>query len=374
MKIDRNNYEEYFILYLDNELSAAERFEVETFAKAHPDLQEELDILLQSKLVPDQHIIFENKEELLSFSNDTTISLSNYEEWFVLYMDNELTAEQRTVVEQFTAANPEIQTDLQLLLQTKSEPEQSIVFPDKETLYRREEKTRPIIWWRIAAAAAVLIAVATTAIVFVNKKSGTTKPGSEPIVSGKPAINTTPQENIPATNNNSITAPVIQNNVAKENTVVKEEKPLQKILPEQTVIASVTKKDERTKKEAVTVTTVKKNEPVISDNAPRQMIDNDAVAAINTDKVNTTIDAATQPRLTNSKEIIETSSVTPRTVQPLYASTPVDTEMPDQSTGKKSKLRGFLRKVTRTFEKKTNIDATDDDDRLLIGGLALRLK
>jgi hypothetical protein len=366
MNIDRHNYEEYFILYLDNELSAAERFEVETFAKAHPDLQDELDILLQSKLVPDQHIIFENKEELLSFSNDTTISLSNYEEWLVLYMDNELTAEQRIAVEQFAAAHPAVQDDLRLFLQTKSVPEQNIVFPDKETLYRREEKTRPIIWWRIAAAAAVLIAVVTTAIVFLNKKPGTTGPGGNSIVSTKPEVKTTPQENTPATDN-STTVPAIQNTVAKE-------KPLQKILPDQPAIASVTKKDTRTKKEATPITTIKKDEPVIADNTPREMIDKDAVAAINNDKIKTTIDADKQPRLTNPKEIIETPSVTPRTSQPLYASTPVDDEPAEQSTGKKNKLRGFLRKVTRTFEKKTNIDATDDDDRLLVGGLAIRLK
>ena len=41
--------------------------------------------------------------------------------------------------------------------------------------------------------------------------------------------------------------------------------------------------------------------------------------------------------------------------------------------GKKSKLRGFFRKLTRTFEKTTNIDATDED-RVLIGGLAFKLK
>ena len=41
---------------------------------------------------------------------------------------------------------------------------------------------------------------------------------------------------------------------------------------------------------------------------------------------------------------------------------------------KKNKLRGFFRKVTRTFEKRTNIDATDGDDRLLVAGLSIKLK
>jgi hypothetical protein len=46
----------------------------------------------------------------------------------------------------------------------------------------------------------------------------------------------------------------------------------------------------------------------------------------------------------------------------------------DESGGRKNKLRGFFRKVTRTFEKRTNINTTDDDNRLLVGGLAIRLK
>ena len=45
-----------------------------------------------------------------------------------------------------------------------------------------------------------------------------------------------------------------------------------------------------------------------------------------------------------------------------------------ESGGKKSKLRGFFRKVTRTFEKRTNIDPTENDEKLLVGGLAIRLK
>ena len=148
------------------------------------------------------------------------------------------------------------------------------------------------------------------------------------------------------------------------------------------MIAATTKQADRIKKTETTTNTslvqssVKKNTPVVEDNAPQEMITQNTIASM---KVSTTsIDPDKQTRLTNPKEIIETPSVTPRTVQPLYASTSPaginDEDEPLESSGKKSKLRGFLRKVTRTFEKKTNIDPTDDSDRLLVGGLSLRLK
>ena len=54
-------------------------------------------------------------------------------------------------------------------------------------------------------------------------------------------------------------------------------------------------------------------------------------------------------------------------------STTVDNDPINEPSGNKNKLRGFFRKLTRTFEKNTNIKATDDEDRLLVGSLAIKL-
>ncbi|HLG40101.1 MAG TPA: hypothetical protein VI461_10545, partial [Chitinophagaceae bacterium] len=171
MKLNRYNYEEYFILYMDNELSSDDRREVEIFLQENPDLKAEMDMLLQSKLAPDTDINFNNKGSLMQFGSNS-ISMTNYEEWLLSYIDDELDNDERNEVEKFLAANPGVQKELSLLQRAKLQPE-AIVFPNKELLYRREEKVRVIAikWWRIAAAAVVLIGILAAGIVLLNNKS-----------------------------------------------------------------------------------------------------------------------------------------------------------------------------------------------------------
>src|SRR6188474_3353456 len=117
MNINRNNYEEYFILYMDNELGSEDRRGVEEFVQKHPDLKEELEVLLQYKMTPDTSIVYNGKQELMMSESYSSIDLNNYEEWLVMYIDNELDVEQRKNVEQFTILHPQIHEELTLLKQ-----------------------------------------------------------------------------------------------------------------------------------------------------------------------------------------------------------------------------------------------------------------
>jgi anti-sigma factor RsiW len=156
MNINQHNYEEFFLLYVDNELSATDKQAVELFAQANPDLAIELEMLQQMRL-PAEEILFDEKMKL--YRNEAnSISLANHEEQFLLYVDNELDASEKEKVETFVLQHPALQDGFTLLKQTRLEPEH-IVFADKQLLYREEKKEKPVFylgWQRVAIAAALI--------------------------------------------------------------------------------------------------------------------------------------------------------------------------------------------------------------------------
>jgi hypothetical protein len=144
------NYEEYFLLYVDNELPAELRTAIERFVADHPQTGEELDAMLQCRMQPD-HESFPDKTALL-----------RYDEELICYIDGELDARKRSEVEALVQKDPAAAEALGRLRQTVSHPDPTIVFPDKESLYRYEKNRRVILlpWLRAGIAAAVLAAAA----------------------------------------------------------------------------------------------------------------------------------------------------------------------------------------------------------------------
>lgn len=149
MSINRHNYESFFLLYIDNELCATERKALELFVKDNPDLQKELTMLQQSIVAADD-ITFNFKSQLLK---PEKISVST-EENLLLYIDGELNKKERKVFELALVSDQNVATELGLLQQTKLSPDTSIIFADKQSLYRKEDsRVIPFGWWRLAAAA-----------------------------------------------------------------------------------------------------------------------------------------------------------------------------------------------------------------------------
>jgi len=181
--ITRANYEEYFLLYVDNELSAAAKLAVEKFVADNPDLQEEWETLLQCRIEPDTHEVFRDKENLLQAD-------------LLSYVDGELDAEGRRAVEELVDRYPAKATELRQLMLTVSTPDGSIVHPDKESLYRTERRRLIFLPWMQAGIAAAVLGLVALLLLTTRHNDGPVHPGG--LANIRPAKKNDPQPVTPA--------------------------------------------------------------------------------------------------------------------------------------------------------------------------------
>jgi len=152
MNINRDNYETFFLLYVDNELSAPERNALELFIRENADLQEDLEMLQLSTIEPEP-IVFKGKSSLFKTEKIT----ADTEEKLLLFIDNELDAAQSKELQLMLSADGTLAAELNLLKRTKLSVETTIIFADKKSLYRKEkDNVIPFGWWKLAAAAVVI--------------------------------------------------------------------------------------------------------------------------------------------------------------------------------------------------------------------------
>ncbi len=203
MNINRNNYQEFLLLYIDGELSAEVEQEVDTFLKLNADIKQEFDDLLNTKLQLED-VSFGDVSSLLKFE-EKSIGLNNYEEKFLLYVDNELSNQEKQSVETFVLQHPTLQSSFTTLKNTVL-PLETIQHPNKEELYKKERKPINFYLQRIAVAA---VFIGFAAFVWnLNSPSTTTE-----TVATKPS-------KIVATVNTTPTNKSLENSVVKENAVV----------------------------------------------------------------------------------------------------------------------------------------------------------
>jgi hypothetical protein len=278
------------------------------------------------------------------------INLSNYEDWFLLYADGELTVAEQEAVLKFVKLNPSLQEELDLFLNMRFQPENeiklvdhstltaeyfnklettyrfepdlSIQFPDKEKLYKRA--TAPVIsLFRYAAVAASIIVTAGLIWWFMGTTSVDqplvkTEINVAPLVNNFEQTNTLPQANVENKDVVKVTAttnqaafvvnrkPIAVENNEQQNTV---QIPIEEGLQELVV---------------------------------REKI----ASPINTD----------QSRSNFSQDVIQAAQVrmseVPSVVVPVNTASAINTAMlieAEMDTEKQLPVRGLLRKISRTL-------------------------
>ena len=209
MQINRTNYENFFLLYVDGELSTTEMQAVERFALENSDLGSELDALLETRLSDEDSIGFIDKEILYRTASNS-INEINYEEQFLLFIDHELTAAENEQTKAFLVAHPELQANFELLQATKL-PQETISFGDKSVLYQKEDRKPVAMGWRRMAVAAAMIGL----MVMVWNLLPTSNQVDPMVKTGNPLEGPTKTNNLKV--NEVEAVEVMANNVTKNN-------------------------------------------------------------------------------------------------------------------------------------------------------------
>jgi hypothetical protein len=277
--INLSNYEDWFLLYADGELTDAEQEAVLQFVKQHPSLQEELDLLLSMRFQPETEI---------KIADHSTLTAEYFNELETTYC---------------------------------FEPDLTIQFPDKENLYKRTAAS-VISMFRFAAVAASTIVTAGLIWWFVGTNSV-----DQTLV--KTEGNVTPEVNSIEPNNNLPQTDITNSSVPKVNATnqvafVVDRKPIvvENYEEQNTVQAPI--------------------EEEVKEFVVREQI----ASPINTE----------QSRSNFSQDVIQAAqlrmSEVPSAVVPVNTAPAINTAMlieAEMDTEKQLPVRGLLRKISRTL-------------------------
>ena len=162
--INRDNYEEFFIDYIEGELNAEENLALQSFLALNPDLQDELDEMCDFDFTLESADFNANKPALKDIPFQT-----NFDDFCIALIENDLNTYDKKSFEEFVAENPDKQVDLDLYFKTKLKADTTLIYKDKKGLKRRNKGLviKQFIYTSLAAAAsiAILFTVWTSEIV-----------------------------------------------------------------------------------------------------------------------------------------------------------------------------------------------------------------
>ncbi len=164
MKIDRNNYEAYFIDYLDGNLDETLVNDFIEFIQQNPDLKDEL-ALFNSVKIPSEEVVFSKKEKLFKEKYDAEKEF-NYAA--IASIENDLSETEQQEFESYISKHPEKQGDLVLFSKTKLQSDKSVKFSKKNKLYHYTTG-RTVLLWTSRVAAVLIFAIAV--YVFMDRTS-----------------------------------------------------------------------------------------------------------------------------------------------------------------------------------------------------------
>ena len=172
--INRNNYEEYFLDFLDGKLSPSDENLLMLFLTANPDLKSELE-LFEADKIPVAQISFENKIGLKKSGILSSVTLNNFDELCIARMEGNLDRKEIIEFDKFIARNKKKEKEYNLYKLTKIQTDKFVVFRNKVSLKKNEKKVfvlkKNYQWISVAASIIILLAI----YLFLPKEKGDNK-------------------------------------------------------------------------------------------------------------------------------------------------------------------------------------------------------
>ena len=155
------NYEIYYLDYLDGNLSEELSEALRLFLMHHPDLViEETNVRLNP-----EEIDYANKAELKVWDEDEVITLNNVELFTIAAEEKLLSTTKQIELSRFTQEHSSLQNELSYYTLTKLQPNLNWVYTDKNKLKR---KNTIALWPWFSAAAAVILLFSITSLFDTN--------------------------------------------------------------------------------------------------------------------------------------------------------------------------------------------------------------
>lgn len=163
MKINLNNYEAFYLDYLEGNLDQSALLEFESFLEINPTLKvnflpEEITSLVSYP------IKYPNKLSLKKFEFKLNqLSKSTFDDFSIAYYEHLLTDDEERVLLDFIKSNPKYSIAFELYGKTYLKPQLTTTFENKKVLYQHKAAKRTLYpvfkWVSIAAGMALLVSV-----------------------------------------------------------------------------------------------------------------------------------------------------------------------------------------------------------------------
>jgi hypothetical protein len=172
MKINRNNYEAFFVDYLEGKLDEKLVDDFIEFLQQNPDLKEELS-LFENISIGQEEIIFNKKELLLKEKFDVE---HEFNKAAIANLEGDIPASEKAEFEKYLTRHPEKQKEVDIFKLTKLQPDETVVFSRKNKLYKKEAG-RSILLWSMRVAAAFIVALSV--YIYIDKTAETLNPENQ---------------------------------------------------------------------------------------------------------------------------------------------------------------------------------------------------